>query len=140
MGATHRWKSWLLIAALLFSKLACQSSNQVDVHGEVTLDSVPVDPGNIIFYPEAGTESRNVSAAIVDGKYEIPAQRGPSPGKFKVEISWSKRTGKLVPSADPGIMREEIVEKIPARYNTESTLQIEITPGKNRHDFHLQSR
>src|SRR5262245_22550970 len=92
--------------SLLLLIAGCNSSDQVTVKGEVTLDGAPVGPGSISFYPEDGTVSRKASAAILDGKYEIPAEIGPSPGKFKIEITWPKATGKKVPSADPGIMTE----------------------------------
>jgi hypothetical protein len=115
-------------------------ASRVAVKGEVTLDGQAVGPGNIAFYPEPGTESRPASAAIIDGKYEIEPSRLPGPGTFKVHISWSKKTGRQIPSADPGFMMDEVQEIIPSRYNVETTLIETLAVGDNVKDFHLMSR
>lgn len=119
--------------------LAGCSTGQVPIKGTVTFAGAPIEEGSISFFPEPGTESRKASAAILNGAYEIPPERGPLPGKFKIEISWVKRTGKKVPSADPGMPDiDERIEAIPARYNSASTLMRDITPGMNQLDFPLE--
>jgi hypothetical protein len=126
----------LVLAALLTGCAAAPTG----IKGEVTLDGQPVGPGNIVFQPEPGSDSRKASAAIEDGKYSIPAERAPAPGTFKVEVRWSKKTGRSVPSADPGIMMDETFEAIPAKYNDSTTLTVEIKPGASVYDFHLKSK
>jgi hypothetical protein len=131
--------TWLKVG-LLTAVIGCGSSKEVSIKGSVTFDGQPVGPGSIVFAPETGNESIKVAAPIEDGKYEIGAERGATPGMFRVEISWSKKTGRQIPSADPGVMVDEVQEAIPAKYNAQSTLSREIKPGENVHDFDLQPR
>jgi hypothetical protein len=103
--------------------------------GEVSLDGEPVDGGNILFLPEG--EGKKGAADIVAGKYAIPSQQGLQPGKYRIEIRWDKPTGKQLPSGDPGMMMDERVPAVPAKYNAESTLVEEIKAGENKLDFKL---
>jgi hypothetical protein len=125
---------------LLAAVASCGSSNQVAVQGRVTLDGQPVGPGSIVFLPEGGGEGTKVAAAIEDGKYQIGKERGAKPGAYRVEITWSKKTGRQRPSADPGMMMDETEEAIPPQFNSQSTLRKELKPGDNVHDFELKSR
>lgn len=109
------------------------------IEGAVTLDGQPVESGTIAFYPVSDGEAGGVLALIESGKYALPADQGPLPGTFRVEVSWPKKTGRQIPSLDPGMMAEEMVEAIPAKYNRESQLRVEITSGQSTYDFHLES-
>src|SRR5689334_9104257 len=104
-----------LFVGLLLTTSGC-GPRQNAIQGEVTLDGQPVGPGSIVFLPIEGTDSRKAAAAILDGRYDIPTDHGPQAGQFRVEISWFKKTGKQIPSADPGMMTEESVEVIPPKY------------------------
>jgi len=126
-----------LSACFLALALVGCGSNQLDLRGDVSYDGTPVDRGSIAFLPEPGTQSRKAAAAIKDGKYEIPADRGPSPGKFRVQITWTKKTGKTAASADPGMTIDETHEAMPAKYNTESTLIRDVSAETKTLDFHL---
>lgn len=127
-----------VVGVCLFT--GCGSSKDIPLRGKITLDGKPVPgPGIISFYAEPGTDSPNASTEFTDGKYEIPAAQGPSAGKFRVEITWPKPTGKKIPSAEPGLMIDERVEALPARYNQQTELRVEISPSQNVHDFHLKS-
>ena len=137
-----RWRKAaapLLLAGLVVWAGGCGGAGQTSVKGAVTLDDQPVGPGSISFL-STGEGGANAAAAIEDGKYQTPPDRGPRPGTYKVEISWPKKTGKKIPSLDPGIMSDETREAIPAKYNAQSTLTVEIQPGENVKDFHLKSR
>jgi len=108
------------------------------VAGMVTLDGVPVERGIINLLPVAG-DLRKASAPIEHGRYDIPEEKGPNLGKYYVEIHWPKPTGRRshqkVDILDGPA--EETAEAIPAKYNTQTTLQVELTPGRNQHDFAL---
>jgi hypothetical protein len=131
----------MLIAVVLVSTTAGCGTSQVPVTGTVTLDGQPVTgPGIIAFYPEPAADVGGVSAEIVDGKYDIPAERGAVPGTYRVEITWPKPTGRKLPSADPGMTIDERVEAIPDKYNKNSELKVEISSDKTVHDFDLKSR
>jgi hypothetical protein len=130
----------LALLCLLPAAVGC-GGQEMAVNGQVTLDGQPVPgPGTVAFYAEPGTDSPHAAGEIEQGKYEIPAERGLRAGKFRVEITWPKKTGKKLPSADPGMTVDETVEGIPARYNTQSELRVEISPSQSVHDFHLQSK
>lgn len=127
-----------VVACTLLILAGC-GTGQVPLKGTVTFAGAPIEEGSISFFPEPGTESRKASAAILNGAYEVPVERGPMPGKFKVEISWVKRSGRKVPHADPGMPDiDERIEAIPTKYNSATTLVREITPGTNQLDFTLE--
>ncbi len=128
----------LALGSILLFVAGCGGSGNATVKGTVTFDNTPVDEGSISFFPEPGTESRKASAAIVNGAFEIPAERGPTAGTFKIEISWMKKTGRKTPSADPGMGDlDERKEAIPVKYNSDSTLVRDIVAGANRLEFNL---
>ncbi len=139
MRLPKKMATWLK-AGLVVTLVGCGPSDQVSIEGRVTLDGQPVGPGSIVFLPEAGGEGIKIAAPIEDGQYRIGTERGAKPGTFRVEISWSKKTGRQLPSADPGIMMDETQEAIPPRYNTQTTLVREIKPGENTHDFDLHTQ
>ena len=69
------------------------------------------------------------------------------PGKFRVEITASRKTGKQIP--DPAAMMDtsegngmidQYEQYIPPRYNKRSELTVEVTDdGPNEFDFPLTS-
>ena len=126
-----------LAALLCFA--GCGGTDAPSLKGKVTLDGVPVASGNIVFLPEQ-SEGRKAAAAIEDGNYLVPAEEGLLPGKYRVEVSWHKPTGKKIPSADPGIMMDETKEAIPAKYNSSSTLTADLAPGEASQDFALTTK
>lgn len=126
--------TFLTFAAALLA--GCGGDGRKGVSGDVTLDGEPVNGGSIVFLPSGGEGSKG-AAEIIDGKYSIPPAQGLAPGTYRVEINWSKPTGKQIPSGDPGMMMDERQEAVPARYNSNSTLTVEITAGENQHNFPL---
>jgi hypothetical protein len=125
-----------LVTALF---LGCnQSSNgRVEVSGTVTLDDNFLDSGVITFYsPQEKLPS--AGAAILAGKYVIPAVRGLLPGKYSVAIDSADPSGA---TARPDHQAMEIpVSRIPLRYNGETALLAEVAGARtNRFDFSLQS-
>jgi hypothetical protein len=119
--------------------VGCGTTSAPTVHGKVTLDGEAVTNGNIIFFSQEA-KGPKASAAIEQGAYTISPQDKLLPGKYRVEIRWSKPTGKKIPSADPGIMTDETREAVPAKYNTDSTLTAEITAGDAEKDFALTTK
>lgn len=112
------------------------------VHGQVWLDDLPIETGSIAFVPMGATAGPSAGAEIVDGSYEVDADRGLFVGRYKVQIRALKKTGKKVPNLglgpDPFI--DEIVNAVPAQYNTATILEFEVQPNEeNVADFHLQS-
>ena len=135
------WQSVLSAFAvcLVVGPAGCGKSLPPTVHGKVTLDSEAVTAGNIAFFSQEAKGSK-AAAAIEQGAYAISPQDKLRPGKYRVEISWRKPTGKKISSADPGMMIDETREAVPAKYNTESTLIAEIGSGDAKKDFDLTSK
>ena len=123
---------------IVFSFVAgCNSGPHASVEGNVSYDGEPVDQGGIAFLPLDEGESLRATGTIKEGRYHLDNQRGPKPGKYRVEIHWRKKTGNKVPG-EAGNPRDEIVLPIPAKYNTASELTVDVQPGRNTFHFDLK--
>lgn len=104
------------------------------VSGTVTLDGAPLPNVLVVFNPGNARPSEGRTDAT--GHYEMQYTReqpGAILGQHKVIIT------SKVGVAEEG---EEIVdepETIPEKYNTETTLSLEVKSGNNTCDFDLQS-
>jgi hypothetical protein len=104
------------------------------VSGTVTFDGQPVERGEVSFVPEDRGQSPE-GGVIQDGKFSFEAVAG----KKTVRIRGSRRLPPQ-PDDDPdsGPLYEDF---IPAKYNTDSTLKVEVTSaGPNVFPFELTSR
>ena len=106
---------------------------QGTVTGNVTLDGQPVEGGIIRFVPADGN-SQPADSPITGGAYSVTMQTG----EKKVEIYWAPSSGKAADTASQGA--EPIVQRIPAKYNAQTTLTYEIVKGKQTKDFALASK
>jgi len=143
MRHRHAHAAVFALAVGLALLTGCGGSSKSGVSGTVSFDGTPIDSGSILFTPatETGHQERQVSAEIKDGKYTIPLDRAPSAGKYRVQISWKKKTGKQVDApGDPGNKIDDTREGLPSKFNRDSTLNVEITSGENTHNFDLKSR
>jgi hypothetical protein len=104
------------------------------VSGHVTFHGKPLDHGSIQFTPaaEQGTMSGGM---IKDGHYQVSAEHGLKPGLYDVRIS--SKEGGPPPSDDlPGEVKDPPKERIPAQYNSRTTLKAEVKEsGENKFDF-----
>ena len=135
---------WLAAGGLLV--LGCVAlavrffrDSEPTVTGRVRLDNEPLPRGSIAWIPIEGTPGPGGGGEINnEGKYEI--KRGLRPGKYRVEIR-STRTlpeRKVLNPTIPAELVDEEVSVIPERYNTQSKLIREITPGSNVLHFDLK--
>jgi hypothetical protein len=110
------------------------------VQGTVKFNDEPVNNGMISFVGESGdpTKQFTAGAPIFEGKYSIEANRGPNAGRYRVEIRWSKPTGKKRKDPDTGEMIDETKEAIPAKYHSNSTTIVDVKEGENTFDFDLK--
>ena len=139
-----------------------EGATRAAVKGSVTLDGNPLAYGTIAFAP-VDDEGRRASGLIQSGSYSIAEKNGPNLGKYKVAIlGYAKAPetgGEEEEDADEGNGNgngdddededegEEEEEQgaslgpqiVPAKYNTQTTLEVEITAGENTHDFQLTS-
>ena len=132
----------VIIAACLVSGCGSDSGRGA-VSGKVTVDGQPLAEGVITFVPAAGTDGPSAGSEVKDGRYSIPAETGPVPGDYRVELRAQKKTGKMIEVGSPeppGTKIPETVEALPAMYNTKSTLKETIKVGNNPIDFDLKTK
>ncbi len=101
------------------------------VSGQVTLDGNPLANVSVVFESENGQVSYGGTDST--GKYELSFRdgaKGAEVGKNTVRISTV-----LDHPEPPGYK-----DPIPAKYNADSTLSVEVQPGPNTHNFELQSK
>ena len=133
------WFALALVSAQLVL-IGCSGDGKSTgrVHGEITIDGAPLLEGQIQFFAvDGGIGSDGV---ISNGKYDIAARDGMSAGKYRVELSSEKKTGKKVPDRDGGVgdMKDEVIEALPGKFNKNSKLQIEYDPKASQpYDFKL---
>jgi hypothetical protein len=129
----------LFVAGLLLLISGCGGDplNRQAVSGKVTFKGRPLEHGKIEFSPLDG-QTTLMGAAITNGEFNIPAEQGLSPGKYKVMIN-APQGANLHPSGPPGSdLGPQPTELIPSRYNEKSDLRAEVTKGGlNAFDFPL---
>lgn len=117
---------------------ACAVSGKVKYAGEL------VKTGSLRFDPIENTPGEVGKAQITNGEYKIPLEAGVKAGKFLVSIYATRETGRTVAPVETleggssGPVKE-VVQFIPSKYNTKSTMTIELQPDDNSKDFDLQA-
>ena len=124
---------FICIAMAFLFMSGCGDNSKCTMTGSITLDGNPVKNGNISFYPQGLETTRKVATVVENGKFQIETNEGLIPGKYKAEVHWTKGTGKKIPSADPGIMMEQMIQG-------KESLEIEVNIGANKQDFKLKSK
>jgi hypothetical protein len=129
-------QAWCCYSAGLLLLCGCAGS-EPSISGTVKLDSEPLAEGAVRFIPIEGTSGPDAGAEIKDGKYRV-VQPGLAPGRYRVEFSSHKPTGKRVRDPLGGGLAQETVQLVPQQYRGEnSTLRRDITQGANTKDFEL---
>jgi hypothetical protein len=126
--------STLLFLLLMLS--GCSNSNRGVVSGSVTIDGQSVKSGSIAFFP-TDEKSPTTGASITDGQYtaQVPL------GHAKVQIRVAKQVGqkKLYNTADSPV--QPIMQEIlPARYNDDTELRLDVKPGNTVKNFELTTK
>jgi len=108
------------------------------IYGTVSHQGQPVDYGSIQFSPEDAMRGVSSGAMIADGKYQITASQGLPPGSYRVMISSPDRSKQEKVEGPPGDERSLAVERIPKKYNLQTTLQIEVQKGRGSHQANFE--
>jgi hypothetical protein len=144
--ATNGWRKAIALAVIGLSCAGCDDTSgppRGSVSGQVQLDGQPLAEGVISFLPADGVQGPSAGAAIKDGKYSIPRETGPVAGNYRIEISALKKTGRMIELGSPeppGTKIAETAEALPAKYNSNSTLQETIKAGNNPLNFDLKTK
>lgn len=117
---------------LLMLVTGCGSADQATVHGNVTFDGAMVELGEIVFTP-SDTSKTAVGAKIENGKYQCSLPVGPS----KVRITAYRDIPGSVDRSNPGQERAKREMYIPAKFNSASTLEANISSSSSPLNFEL---
>jgi hypothetical protein len=120
------------------------------VSGSVTYAGQPLAEGSIRFFPEEGTPGAGGAGKIVDGTYSIEAGETLKSGKHSVRITAMRGTGRTVEEEPAGIEEgeevvegsvevEELEQYLPAKYNSNTELSVDLAGGANTEDFQLEA-
>lgn len=116
------------------------------ISGTVTFDGQPLKTGFIQFHPATATEGMAAGGEIIDGRFDIPRDKGPVPGSYKVQINSLDEVPPPAVDADqmPGEIqipdrRTVSSRPIPPRYNAHTELTAVVSPDKeNTYKFDLE--
>jgi hypothetical protein len=115
-----------------------EPTHQFPVSGTVRFQGQPLDQGRIQFDPASDDIGTFSGAKIQDGKYSIPAESGLAPGNYRIRISSAEPAAEK-PLEAPGESGTPAKDRIPAKYNAETTLKAEVKRDvDNKIDFDLQ--
>jgi hypothetical protein len=139
----------LAISGLVFfgcSRAAGPNYKKLDlsqVHGKVTLDGQPLPQAHVRFYAKDGTLSYGMTDS--EGRYSLMFN-SEQPGVLKGPKTISILAADSVSSgagagegADPDAKQRK-VNRVPARYNTKSTLTETVDKPTHEFNFDLKSR
>lgn len=122
------------LAGTLVLAIGCGSGGPElgTVEGTVTLDGSPLPDADVVFEPEKGRTSfgRTDSSGHYTLQY-TPERPGAVLGSHTVRVTTARTTEK----ADG--TDEKSPEKVPAKYNTNSSLKREVKAGENVIDLGL---
>lgn len=110
----------------------------IDVEGTITLDGEPLGNAAISFLPAgAGVDGTSPSYGKTDanGQYSLEysiSESGAIAGKYRVAISTLQDADE-----DEGVAAQ--AETVPAKYNVNTELEVEVTEGGGPYDFSLES-
>ncbi|MCC9609560.1 hypothetical protein LOC68_04605 [Blastopirellula sp. JC732] len=131
----HPW-SLAIAPALLVLTLGCGAAQddrfapRFEISGSVTLQGKPLESGDIQFTSPADvSEGSEAFGVIENGKYSTQV----TAGKKQVIIRSPKAAGK---PDETGF--QPVVDRVPAKYNDASTLEVEITADAESVDFDLK--
>ena len=142
----YGWPLAGVMAILLSFGCHASARKTTVIQGEVSFAGHAVEKGKIEFIPIEGTKGPSTIAEIVNGKYATPDGKwGLLPdGVYQVCITAVRKTGRreIMPANMPKIVGpppEQEENFIPANYNTQSTLKLNVAgvPDKNKVDFQL---
>lgn len=123
----------IVCLTILFAAIGCSGdTSRGVVAGTVTYQGEPVAEGQIVF--RLPDNSIVEGAIIKDGEFESTAPVG----NCMVQITARRRIDVRPNPAMPDGVDFATVAYIPEKYNDQSTLNLEVTPGRQSHDFDLE--
>jgi hypothetical protein len=131
----------LMLPAILVAATGCGEPNPLSrraVHGTVTYQGKPVDYGSIQFLPADPQRGISSGAMINEGKYRIKTSDGLPPGSYQVMISSPDRGKQEKVEGPPGDERTLALERIPPKYNLQTTLKLDVPQARGSHEANFE--
>ena len=126
----------ILFFSLCVAFIGCSRSDMGSVTGSVTVDGEPAKVGAISFFAVDG-RAPTAGAPIVDGKFTAQVK----PGVCMVQIRVSKVVGKKkIYDTPDSPVREVWAEVLPAKYNDNTQLKLDVKRGDNQQEYKLTSK
>jgi hypothetical protein len=113
--------------------------SRVSIAGKMSVDGVPLSQGTIGFVAMSGSQPVTDASLIREGGYLIASSETLVPGKYQVRISGLGPQAVVVPTdqlAQSGLSSTNPQEPLPARYNDQTVLTVEI-PGRGYHTLNF---
>lgn len=138
-GRSPRRRFACLLATLALIAAGCsdQGAALAPVEGRVTLDGRPVARAALVFAPVGGQGGPAYAVTDDDGRYKLAythERQGAVVGECLVRI----KTGFL--SIEDEERGRKAVETIPAKYNLQSELKVDVQPDGGPYDFELTTK
>lgn len=132
----HRIAVAITLGLVLWAGCNSKSpTGRYTVSGAVTFQGKPLEQGTIEFASESGGAASGTM--ITGGVYKVPERQGLRPGSYQVRIYSSDATAGPTPEF-PGQATKVAKERIPAQYNSKSTLTAKVQEGKaNQFNFDI---
>jgi len=126
------FSGWLLVGC-------ADTSGRLTISGNVTYDGQPLPTGKIGFAPQDAATGKPVGTDIIDGRYEISRDDGPTAGKYTVMIYAERPTGRKL-QADEGSSEtiDQMEQYIPPMYNDRTELTADLAEDREDLDFALE--
>ncbi len=115
------------------------------ISGNVTLDGKPLAEGAIRFEPMknlSGSAASTTSGGMIkDGQYSLSTEQGLPDGMYAVSITASAPQSTVAPGEDAMKLASQPPPEslIPARYNSNTELTVEVSSQKTTFSFDLES-
>lgn len=126
----------LPLGLLLLSLAGCGEANPLGrraIYGVVSFQGKPLESGWVRFEPNEPS-GVNSAGRIEAGKYRIDESQGLPPGSYRVAISSPDESQVTKVETAPGDERSLAAERIPAKYNTKTTLTLEVPKARGRYE------
>jgi len=141
MAEKWRWVLFLNFICIIGSGCGGGQANDQPglgiVKGKVTMDGSPLPNASVVFSPEKGRSSTDITDS--EGNYEliyVGDTKGAKLGSHKVSITTAKEEST---QESEKLDSKSMKETIPTKYNARSTLTELVKEGKNEIDFELTS-
>jgi hypothetical protein len=136
----YGWRC-LVLLAVVAAFAGCGEPNPLGrrpIYGVVTFQGQPVDYGAITFQPEDPQQGIISGSMIEGGKYNIKLADGLPPGNYLVMISSPDRSQVEKVEGPPGDERTLAKERIPLKYNLQTTLKLAVPKGRGRQQANFE--